>query len=63
MIEACEIDGIVLEDAQSWPQIFEVDTEELERKDTDGTNAYGLDDLFFGNIVKTKSVSGYWATE
>ena len=43
--------------------MFEADLEELERRDTDGAPAYEVEDIFFGNIVKPRSVTGYWATE
>lgn len=62
-IKTYNIDGIHIDDAQIWPHTFEADIEELERKDTDGTPAYEVEDIFFGKIIKPKTISGYWSTE
>ena len=35
-----EINGINLDNGQAWPQIMEVDLEELYRLDVDGQPAY-----------------------
>lgn len=57
------IDGLYLDDAQTWPQLFEINEEELARQDTDGTEAYTLEDKFYGSVVIRKNFTGYWATE
>ena len=62
-IQTYGIDGLHFDDVQTWPQIFEADLDELERKDTDGSPAYDIEEIFYGVVVKPRTVSGYWATE
>ena len=45
------VDGIHLDNGQAWPQIMEVDMEELLRIDVDGEPAYTAEQNFF--VTKT----------
>lgn len=63
LIKKYGVDGFHLDDIQSWPPMFEVDIEELERKEFDGENIYNIEDIFYGKIVLQRSFTGYWATE
>jgi len=63
LIQTYGIDGLHIDDAQTWPQIFEADYDELERRDPDGSRAFDIEETFYGNIIKPRCVSGYWATE
>lgn len=56
------IDGVHLDNGQAWPQIMEVDLEELQRIDIDGVPAYTPLDLMNGEIVKQNENFGYWNT-
>ena len=46
-----EIDGIHIDNAQSWPQIMELDSAEMYRKDTDGEPHYSTQEIFDGLVV------------
>lgn len=63
LVEKYGVDGFHLDDVQSWPPMFDVDIEELERKEFDGENIYTIEDIFYGKIVLQRSFTGYWATE
>ncbi len=54
------IDGIQLDNGQAWPQIFEPDLDNLNRKDVDGESAYTPEDLMNGEIVIRNENHGYW---
>ena len=54
------IDGIHLDNGQSWPQIFELDDTELKRLDTDGKPCYTPKEILEGIIVKSNEISGFW---
>ena len=62
-VKKFNIDGIVIDNADIAPQYFDVNVEELSRRETDGENTYTPEDMFYGNIVAPTSESGYWATE
>ena len=55
-------DGIHLDNGQAWPQILEIDTEELTRVDADGQPAYTAADLLNGEVVIRNENCGYWNT-
>lgn len=56
------INGIHLDNGQAWPQIMEVDLEELMRLDVDGEPAYTPADVMNGEIVIRNENYGYWNT-
>jgi len=57
------IDGLNLDDAQGWPQIFEADFEEMNRIDTDEEQLYNLENKFYGDFIQKNKPTGYWTTE
>ena len=56
------VDGIHLDNGQAWPQIMEVDLEELFRIDVDEEPAYTAEDVMNGEIVIRNENYGYWNT-
>lgn len=56
------INGIHLDNGQAWPQIMEVDLEELMRLDVDGEPAYTPLDVLNGEVVIRNENWGYWNT-
>ena len=63
LIKQYGISGLYLDDAQTWPQLFEIDEEELMRQDTDGIESYTLEERFYGDVIMRKKFTGYWFTE
>lgn len=55
------LDGLVLDNGQTWPRIFKADEKELYRKECDGSPAYSEAQVVEAEIV-TNEESGYWAT-
>ena len=53
----------MIDNADLIPQYFELNIEELSRRETDGESSYSQEDMFYGNIVLPTVESGYWATE
>lgn len=62
-IKKYDIDGILIDNAEIIPQYYEINVEELSRRETDGEPTYSKEDMFYGNIVLPTIESGYWATE
>lgn len=58
-----KIDGIHLDNCQNWPQMFEIDHDEMFRNDTDGTPAYTALEILNGDIVLRNEESGYWNSD
>ena len=56
------INGVNLDNGQAWPQVMEVDVEELMRMDVDGKPAYSAADMMNGEIVIRNENYGYWNT-
>ena len=56
------VDGIHLDNGQAWPQIMELDMDELLRVDVDGEPAYTAEDIMNGEIVIRNENYGYWNT-
>lgn len=56
------VDGIHLDNGQAWPQMLEVDIEELHRDDVDGQPAYTPEQVMNGEIVLRNENHGYWNT-
>lgn len=46
-----KIQGIHLDNGQSWPQILRLNEEEMYRYDVDGSEAYTIKEIFEGKIV------------
>ena len=63
LIQKYNIDGIHLDNCQSWPQIMELDVSEMYRIDIDGKYAYSPLEILNGEIVIQNSESGYWDTD
>jgi len=55
-----DINGVLLDNCQAWPQIMQIDTEEMYRQDTDGVRSYSNVDILNGEIVKRDEDTGYW---
>jgi starch synthase len=58
-----QVDGIHIDNAHSWPQIMELDSVEMYRKDPDGQPHYSTQEIFDGIIVKRNEFFAYWASE
>lgn len=58
-----KVDGIHIDNAQSWPQIMELDQVEMYRKDTDGQPHYSTQEIFDGHVVKRNEFFAYWASD
>jgi glycogen synthase len=58
-----QIDGIHIDNAQSWPQIMELDREEMYRNDTDGNPHYSTQEIFDGLVVKRNEKYAYWDSD
>lgn len=46
------IQGLHLDNADSWPSMFSLDTQEMYRLDSDGQPAYSAMEIFQGQLVK-----------
>jgi hypothetical protein len=57
------IDGIHLDNCQSWPQIMEIDSDEMFRIDPDGQPAYTSLEILNGEIVIRNEDCGYWGSD
>lgn len=57
------IDGVHLDNCQTWPQIYEIDRDEMLRIDNDGELAYSALDILNGEIVIRNEESGYWSSD
>lgn len=57
------IDGVHLDNCQSWPQIFDIDHEEMFRLDPDGKQAYTAEEILNGEIVFRSEDCGYWTSD
>lgn len=55
-----KIDGVHLDNAQVWPQILELDDEEMYRKDPDNVPAYTPKQILDGEVVRQSDSQGYW---
>ena len=60
LIEKYNIDGIHLDNCQSWPNIFKINLEEMFRIDVDGKRAYNDLEILNGEIVEHNTETGYW---
>ena len=54
------VDGIVLQQAQSWPIILAPDMAELRRVEMDGSACYTEQAIFEGVVVQQNVPGGYW---
>lgn len=57
-----QISGIHLDNAHAWPQIMELDHEEMYRTDSDGIAHYSAKEIFSGAVVKRNEDFAYWAS-
>jgi hypothetical protein len=58
-----QIDGVHLDNCQSWPQIMQIDDDEMLRVDCDGQPAYSALDILNGEVVIRNEDSGYWNSD
>jgi hypothetical protein len=56
------VDGVHLDNGQAWPQIMELDEEEMYRLDIDGEPAYNPEEILNGEIVIRNENCGFWAS-
>eukprot|EP00742_Colponemidia_sp_Colp-10_P005221 GILJ01005578.1.p1 GENE.GILJ01005578.1~~GILJ01005578.1.p1 ORF type:complete len:1904 (+),score=304.73 GILJ01005578.1:50-5761(+) len=56
------INGIHLDNAQSWPEIMVPNMDELLRKDPDGQPAYSAQQVLEGEVVIANEDGGFWHT-
>lgn len=57
------VDGVHLDNCQTWPQILEIDHDEMMRLDSDGQNAYSSLEILDGEIVIKSEDCGYWSSD
>jgi len=62
LVQESGASGLYLDDAQNWPQIFEMNEEELLREEYDGSEAYNMEERFYGNVIIQNKFIGYWNT-
>lgn len=58
-----KIDGMHLDNCQSWPQVMQIDHDEMFRIDSDGQPAYSALEILNGEIVVRDEDSGYWGSD
>ncbi len=63
IIQKYNIDGVHLDNCQSWPQMFDIDHEEMLRLDPDGKQAYSSEEILNGEIVIRSEDCGYWSSD
>jgi glycogen synthase len=56
------VNGVHLDNAQAWPQIMELDKEEMYRLDSDSEYHYTSIEIFEGHIVKRNENFAYWSS-
>ncbi len=57
-----DINGVHLDNCQAWPQIMNIDHEEMYREDTDGLRSYSNLDILNGEVVKREEDNGFWGS-
>ncbi len=57
------VDGVHLDNCQSWPQIFDINHDEMFRLDPDGKLAYTNEEILNGEIVIRSEDCGYWTSD
>ena len=60
LIEKFNIDGIYIDNCQSWPNIMKINFEEMFRIDLDGKKAYNDCEILNGEIIEPNTETGYW---
>ena len=58
-----KIDGMHLDNCQSWPQILQIDHDEMFRIDSDGQPAYSPLEILNGEIVVRDEDCGFWGSD
>ena len=58
-----KVDGMHLDNCQSWPQILQIDHDEMFRIDSDGQPAYSPLEILNGEIVVRDEDSGFWGSD
>ncbi len=62
VVEKYSINGVHMDNAQAWPQILELDRDEMYKLDSDGKYHYTTEEIFSGLIVKRNESYAYWAS-
>lgn len=57
------IDGMQLDNCQSWPHIMQIDHDEMFRIDSDGQPAYSPLEIMNGEIVIRDEDCGFWGSD
>ena len=60
LIEKYNIDGIHIDNCQSWPHIMKLNLSEMFRIDLDGKKAYNSLEILDGEIIEPHTETGYW---
>ena len=60
LIEKYNIDGIHIDNCQSWPTIMKLNLSEMFRIDLDGKRAYSSSEILEGEVIEANSETGYW---
>mmetsp|Transcript_9844 Transcript_9844/g.30033 ORF Transcript_9844/g.30033 Transcript_9844/m.30033 type:complete len:1593 (-) Transcript_9844:1566-6344(-) len=55
--------GVRLDNAQSYPPIMALDSEEMFARDPDGEMHYSKSEIFYGMVVKANEETGYWTSD
>ena len=63
LCEKYKIDGVHIDNCQSWPQIMSIDIDEMLRVECDGSNRYTNEEILNGNIIIPNKECGYWNTD
>lgn len=63
LLKKYNVDGIHLDNSQTWPNIYEINKEEMLRIDIDGTPAYTDEQILSGKIVLPNEEAGFWTTD
>mmetsp|Transcript_10675 Transcript_10675/g.20783 ORF Transcript_10675/g.20783 Transcript_10675/m.20783 type:complete len:639 (-) Transcript_10675:55-1971(-) len=62
-VKKYKVDGIHIDNAHAWPQVYELDIAEMYRKDADGEPHYNTQEIFDGLVVLRNENFGYWGCE
>ena len=63
LIEKYNIDGIYIDNCQSWPNIMKLNISEMYRIDLDGKRAYSSLEILNGEIIEPNIETGYWDSD
>jgi len=61
-VKQYQVGGIHIDNAQAWPQIMELDKDEMYYLDSDGQPHYTTQEIFDGQVVQRNENFAYWAS-